>query len=241
MPKIPDSNREVQKVTLLFELAKRSLLICRDSLKRLSRDLEDLEEDIELKIDVSVRAISPLVSAMTFIDFAHRFGDAVDQIPRVKKNTLEARRLKDVLMSVNAARNHLQHLRGDLSTSDEITYPLLGNLAWSHDAVSFTLCLSQPGTGELPSMAIGPNGWVARHQYSLMDKPVDLDFVLATMEDTYSWIASCIEFKNSSFTSLRWGATQAFALRFPPGNFPPSARNRKDAATEKAVDDPSLG
>ena len=111
-----------QKFCLLFEAVKRSLLAAQTLQQRMADDLAALERDILAGAEINERAASPLLSGVSFVDFAHRFGCLVDSLPLIKKNTPELRKLKAVLAPVELARNHLQHLRGkdELSTNEEV-------------------------------------------------------------------------------------------------------------------------
>lgn len=209
-----------EKATLLFETAKRSMLAAEALLNRLTEDLSSLERDINDGINIEDRAAPPLLAAVTFIDFAHRFGTVVDALPLISKKAPEIRQLTNALASVVAARNHLQHMRTDLSSNEEIDYPLLGTLMWSNGGVSYTMFLSQPTKTNTYSMVYDArNGcWVAKHQYQVKNTIIDLDAVLEQMRNTYTWIVSRLKFSDSEFPLPKWGKTQAFAFRITVNN-----------------------
>lgn len=200
-----------EKFVLLFETVKRSLLAADFLLRRISEELRVLEADIDQQIDVEDRAIPPLLSAVAFIDFAHRFGSVADALPLVKKDAPEMRRLENALEQVERARNHLQHMRGDLSSNAEIDYPLLGSLSWSNGARGYTISLSQPTRVDVFSLVydLYNQTWVAQHQYTVKDSTIDLDLILNEMRSTYDWIISKIQFSEPDFAELRWGKTRS--------------------------------
>src|SRR5580698_5383766 len=128
-----------EKFSLLFEALRRSLLAAQVLQKRLADDLASLESDMLAKLEINERAVSPLLSAVSFVDFAHRFGSLVEALPLLKKKQPELRQLKAALVQIEVARNHLQHLRGDLSQNQEVTFAVLGSLAWTNGDHAFTI------------------------------------------------------------------------------------------------------
>jgi hypothetical protein len=204
-----------EKFVLLFETAKRSLLAAEMLLHQMSTDLAALEGDIDRSIDVEERAISPLLSAVAFIDFAHRFGSVVDALPLINKGSQEVRRLRKTLKPVENARNHLQHMRGDLSSNAKIDYPLLGALSWANGSVGYTIFLSQPTNANAFTLAYNFDSgcWEAQHQYTVKDAIIDLDGVLREMHIAYDWIVSVLEFSDPTFAELKWGKTQSLGIR----------------------------
>ena len=121
-------------------------------------------------------------------------------------------KLKAALVNVEAARHHLQHMRGDLSSNEAIDYPVLGTLCWSNENASYTVYLSQPTTSSVYSMAYDTQNqcWVCKYQYRVKDISINLDAVLQAMQDAYAWIVSGIKFSPPEFGALRWGKTLAF-------------------------------
>jgi len=209
-----------EKATLLFVTAKRSMLVAETMLNSLSEDLSSLERDINDGINIEDRAAPPLLAAVTFIDFAHRFGTVVDALPLISKKEPEIRQLKNALTTVVEARNHLQHMREDLSSNEEIDYPLLGTLMWSNGGASYTIFLSQPTKTNTYSMVYDArNGcWIAKHQYQVKNTIIDLDAVLEQMRSTHMWIVSRLKFSDSEFPLPKWGKTHAFAFRITVNN-----------------------
>lgn len=204
-----------EKFILLFEAAKRSLLAAEMLLQRLAAEVAGLSKDIDQSVDIQDRAVQPLLSAVAFIDFAHRFGSVVDSLPLISKKAPALRKLRTALRPVEAARNHLQHMRGDLSSNANIDYPILGSLSWAHESSSYTIFLSQPTKADTFSIAydIQSQCWAARHQYTVKNATIDLDAVLAEMRNMYDWIVQAITFSDPSFAELKWGKTQSIGLR----------------------------
>ncbi len=195
------------------------MLASEELLGRLSAELALLEGDITRSVDIESRAISPLLSAVTFIDFAHRFGSLIDALPLLNKRESQMRQLKSALVNVENVRNHLQHMRGDLSSNEEIDYPILGSLMWSNGDWAYTIFLSQPTQTNTYSMVydLANQRWVARYQYRVKNTIVDLENVLATMKEVYEWVVSKAQFSDPDFALPRWGKTQAFCTRFQVG------------------------
>jgi hypothetical protein len=136
----------------LFEAAKRSLLIADTTLKRLDAELKALEPDILASVNIGERAVPALLSCITFVDFAFRYGEVVDQLPTLSKKESAMRDLKVALKPIGVARNHLQHLRGDLSSNEGIDYPLLGSIAWASGDRCFVSFLTQPTVSSVPTI-----------------------------------------------------------------------------------------
>lgn len=204
-----------QKFVLLFEAVKRSFLAAQELQRHLAADLLSFEQDILSGIEIGERAISPLLAAISFVDFAHRFGSLVDSLPLLNKRAPEIRRLRSSLVVVEKARNHLQHLRGDLSSNDEINYALLGELCWTNQNVVFLLSLTQPSSVERASISFDVHNkrWTAKHRYIVKDVWVDFDPTLAEMRGAFEWISTKVTFGDPEFSSLTWGKTLAVACR----------------------------
>lgn len=204
-----------EKYVLLFEAMKRSLLAADMLLQRLVSEVSALEPDIEARTDIRGRAALPLLSAVAFVDFAHRFGSVVDSLPLINKRAPEILRLRQALVEVEKARNHLQHMRGDLSSNEDIKYALLGAVAWASGQSSYTVFLSQPTPADGQSLVYDrqERRWVAQHQYTIKDATINLDVVLATMRGTYDWIVNTVQFSDPAFSKLEWGETHAFCKR----------------------------
>lgn len=204
-----------EKYVLLFEAMKRSLLAADMLLQRLASEVSALENDIDLRIDIEGRAVLPFLSAVAFVDFAHRFGSIVDALPLINKRAPEIQRLRAALAEVEKARNHLQHMRGDLSSNEDIKYSVLGAVAWAGGQSSYTIFMSQPTPAEAASLVYDrqEHCWVAKHQYSIKDATINLDVVLSEMRGTYEWIISTVQFSDPEFAKLKWGETHAFCLR----------------------------
>jgi hypothetical protein len=203
-----------EKFALLFEAAKRSLVASGKLLTRLAEDLVALESDFIRGIEIQELAVSPLLSVVAFIDFAHRFGSIVDALPLLKKRAPQLRQLRSALAPVEAARNHLQHMRGDLTSNAHIDYPVLGSLAWTNERTCYLLAFSQPTNAKHYSIVYDAHNqcWAAKHQYRVKDVTISLDSVLTEMRVAYEWITSVVEFSNSDFADLRWGKTQLMAF-----------------------------
>jgi hypothetical protein len=207
-----------QKFILLFEAVKRSLLAAQTLQQRLASDLAALESDILAGLEINERAVSPLLSAVSFVDFSHRFGSLVESLPLLRKGTPELRKLKAVLAPVEVARNHLQHLRGrtELSSNEEISFAVLGALTWTHGENAFIIAFTQPGKLEQASISYDSveQRWTAKHRFSVKNALVDPDSILAEMERFYHWLAGKVTFSEPEFGELKWGKPLAVAIRF---------------------------
>jgi hypothetical protein len=195
---------------------KRSLLAPDMLLQRLASEASALESAIDLRINIEGRAAWPLLSAVAFVDFAYRFGSIVDSLPLINKRAPEIRRLRAALAEVEKARNHLQHMRGDLSSNDDIKYPVLSAVAWASGQSSYTIFMSQPTTpADAHSLVYDRQErcWVAKHQYTVKDATINLDAVLSEMRGTYKWIVSAVQLSDSEFMKLKWGETHVFCFQ----------------------------
>ena len=209
-------NRSPQeKFTLLFETAKRSLLAATLLSDRISHDLAALEPQINRGDNIESGAISPLLSAVAFIDFAHRFGSVVDALPLINKKAPELRLLRAALRTTETARNHLQHMRGDLSSNAEIDYPILGSISWANGISSYTLFLSQPTKTDTHSLVYDTheNRWVAQRQYTVKGAAIDIDATLREMNAAYKWIVSISQFPSPDIAKLEWGGSLALGFQ----------------------------
>jgi|ERR1035438_4136927 hypothetical protein len=204
-----------EKFLLLFEATKRSLLACELIHSRLESELEELESDMNKGVEISERAAAPLLSAAAFIDFAHRFGALVDSLPLINKRKPQMKQLKSVLTPVEAARNHLQHLRGDLSSNDSVDYAVLGSLSWTKNDRCFLISFSQPTDMRQFSISYDAMNrrWTAIQQYRVKDVSVSLDIILAEMRSFYDWLTKIAVFSEPEVADLKWGKTIAVAFK----------------------------
>lgn len=201
-----------EKFSLLFETTRRSLLASDLILDRLTSELSALESDINQNIDVREGAALPLLTAVALIDFSHRFGSVVDALPLVNKKSVELRALREALEPVETARNHLQHMRGDLSSNEPIDYPLLGALSWANGRSSYTICMSQPQKADVQSLAYDTHNlcWATTLQYTVKNTAIDIPRITSSMHRTYDWIVSSVDCLAPAQSSLAWGGTLAF-------------------------------
>ena len=132
-----------QKYMLLFEALKRSLLILHRVRGRLSKNLRRVEERHHQGLNFEEQAADALIDAISLVDFLHRYGALVDALPLISKRDPAMAKLRAALSDVEAARNYLQHIRGDLVTDAGITYPVLGSVMWSSGIDSYALQFSQ--------------------------------------------------------------------------------------------------
>ena len=166
-------------------------------------------------MQISERAALPLLSAVALIDFAHRFGTLVDSLPLISKRKPQLKQLRAALMPVETVRNHLQHLRGELSANDPIEYPVLGSLSWSKGDRCFTIAFSQATEiNNVYSIAFDSANqrWVSTCQYQVKNTAINMDGILVEMRIFYNWLTRSIQFSNSKIGELEWGDTLAFAF-----------------------------
>lgn len=203
-----------EKFVLLFEAAKRSFLMAEILVDRLRHELAVVESLIRSSTEVGQHIAPALLSCVAFVDFAHRFGELVDQLPLLRKDAPETRKLRAALMCVEDARHHLQHLRGDLSSNDKIDYPLLGSISWISGDICFMASLSQPNGASSATMAYDSVNrcWVAKYQYRLRTTQIDPESVLAEMRNTFDWIISKVTFTDPNLALLQWGKTQCIGF-----------------------------
>ena len=203
------------KFLIIFEAAKRSLLATEILFTKIKTELGTFEPSIDKSIDIGDAAAIPLIDSIAFIDFSHRFGTLVDSIPLIKKNSVQLKKLRNILKDVEKARNHLQHLRGDLSADKEIRYPILGALQWSTSEVGYILAFTQPIEFDIIGMSydLVEENWENTLEYNILDLKINLGKVLKEMKLTYDYIVSQIEFSDADFSKLTWGATQSLGIK----------------------------
>lgn len=204
-----------QKMQMLFEAARRSLFACELSLDRLMRELADLRPSIEAREELGARIIPPLISAVGFIDFAHRFGQTVDALPRIRKKSPELIRLREALKNIEYARNHLQHMRGDLGTNEPLDYPILGSISWIEDGWCFSVAAAQPIAADFASIAFDfqRGQWAGKVQYTVKRVPIELSETLDEMRRAYAFLLTLLVFDNPEESSPAWGKTSVAAFR----------------------------
>lgn len=217
-----------QKMQMLFEAARRSLFACELSFERLMGELAGLRPSIEAHEELGSRIIPPLISAVGFIDFAHRFGQTVDALPRVSKKSPELSQLRSALKNIEYARNHLQHMRGDLGSNESLDYPILGSISWIEDEWCFSIAAAQPIAAAFASIAfdLQRGQWVGRVQYTVKRVPIELSLTLEEMRRAYAFLLTTVVFDNPEESSPAWGKSSVAAYRFskdepmglPPGH-----------------------
>lgn len=204
-----------EKFLLLFEALKRSLLASEMLYGRLKSELGSLESDMDEGKQISERAATPLLSAVAFVDFAHRFGSLADSLPLINKRKPQIKQLRSALISTESARNHLQHMRGDLSSNDPIEYPLLGSLSWIKGHRCFLISFGQATEmNNLFSIAFDATKmqWTTTYQYQVKDTTISLDAVMQEMRAFYAWLTSAVTFADPELAELKWGNTLAVAF-----------------------------
>jgi hypothetical protein len=213
--KIAKLNEEKGKrAVFYFEGAKRSVLAAEVLLHRLGNELAELQPIIHQTPNIADKFGPVLVTAMGIIDFAHRFGQLIEGMPLLKDSTRRKhfQKLRDALSPVTDTRNHLQHLRNELSAGSSIDYPLMGSLTWVHGDQCYAVgLLTQGFEVTFPSMAFGAFGigYVARYQYTVATQSILLDPLVATMRESFDWLASKIVFSDPNYEKVGWGQTLA--------------------------------
>lgn len=208
-------NISKEQILRLFEAAKRSLLAADLLLKQLAEGVTSLETDIDNGINVGERAIPSLLSAISFVDFAHRFASLLDALP-ISKKSLAMRKLGEKMTTVEIMRNHLQHLRGEYLKNEDINYPILGALSWTKGNKCYQLSWSQHFKHQIYSITYDTleKRWMAKYQYTVKDVSVSLDCVLAEMFAAFEWVMSqCRDvFLDPLDAQLKWGETQTWTM-----------------------------
>jgi hypothetical protein len=194
-----------EKFPLVFEAAKRSLLVYERLRVRLMADLHSIEPMILARQSVTEKAADVLISAVAMVDFAYRYGQLVDALPLVNKKESAIRRLTGALGPVERARHHLQHMRGDLMTATAIEYPILGSIAWGAARQSFLLSFSHPGATQ-PGLIWDreEEKFVSCLEYTVKDAFIDFDAVYFAMKDAFDWLAALID-SPAPLAEYAWG------------------------------------
>jgi hypothetical protein len=207
-----------EKYSLLFEAARRSLYAADTIYKRLAIELSCLEPRIDAGLELGADGLPPLITATAFIDFVHRFGSIVDALPRVSKKSGEVKSLRTALMHVEFARNHLQHMRGDLSSNEPIDYPILGSLSWIGQSRCYAICAAQATPADYATIAYDTveKRWATICQYQVKRVEIDLPAVLRQSHLTYAWLVKQTNFTNAMEAQLGWGQTSAIVFNVGP-------------------------
>jgi hypothetical protein len=195
-----------EKFTLVFEAAKRSLLIYTRLHARLMADLRTAEEIINSNGSVKEHAADALISAVAMVDFAYRYGQLIDALPLISNRHAPLRALAAALESVEGARHHLQHMRRELMSAEPIDYPILGSLAWADGVQSFSMSFSHPGAQQVGLVwDTQARRYVRQLEYMVRNAHVDLNAVHEAMNSAYAWLAASIQTTPANFKDLEWG------------------------------------
>ena len=112
---------------------------------------------------------------------------------------------------MEAARNYLQHIRGDLVTDAGITYPVLGSVMWSSGIDSYALQFSQATEANIQVRIEldrrGPPGPQSKLKFSCKNRVAEIDSAIAQADATYRWINERVTCNDPSFVELKWGDT----------------------------------
>jgi hypothetical protein len=205
-----------EKFILYFEAAKRSLLACEMLLARLESELTAIEPHMSPNGELNELIVPALLSAISFVDFAHRFGELMDAMPLLPTKSPQLRGLREALVPVEGIRNHLQHLRCELATNDQVDYPLLGSIVWTKGRQSFAAAMGQSTQSTFPSMVYDTRNdcWVSRWQYNVGNFIVNFDPVMVEMKKAYQWLVGKVKLSDHDFAKLEWGKTMGFSCTF---------------------------
>jgi hypothetical protein len=214
-----------KRAVFYYESAKRSVLAAEVLLHRLGTELAELEPLIHEVANIADRFGPVLITSMGIVDFAHRFGQLMEGMPFLKDSMRRShlQRLRDSLVPVSDTRNHLQHLREELAAGSSIDFPLMGSITWIQSGQCHTVgLLTQGFEVALPSMAFDAFGtrYVARYQYTVASKIILLDPLVATMRESFDWLASVFRFSDPEYDKVGWGKTVAFSSTINVGIIP---------------------
>lgn len=202
-----------RQLGLLFETAKRSLLVVEELSEEIRQELHGFESDINAGKDIGQRAVAPLVRAVSFVDFSYRFLECLRFMPFISRRAPEIRALETALRTIEPARHYFEHMRGEFADGFEIDYPLLGAFSWANGMTAYTLSLSQPGAASVPTIALDTHTmkWVSEHVFIVQHAYVDLDSIPIAMRSAMEWLLTFIRASDPSHMELKWGNT--FAVR----------------------------
>ncbi len=164
-----------------------------------------------------------LIDAIGLIDFAHRCAQLLDALPLINKKQAPMRLLRNCMTKVEQARNHLQHMRGDLST-ERIDYPILGSIAWANEPEAFMASFTQT----LPASQFGlvfdnvEKKYVNALEFSVKEFNVDLDLVRRRLHEARDWVVSIVAVTPPEALEYKWGKNVAACFRWMPLNDSPS-------------------
>lgn len=128
-----------------IEAAKYSYKIMESSFSEMQNHLDKIKDET-VSDDI---ALFVFKSIWQFIDMSFRFGRLLAQIRGLKHRESRYCNAEHALVSIQKARNYIQHLNSQIpSVSDEI-YPVLGAVSWASKdkKKSFTMALGMLPTG----------------------------------------------------------------------------------------------
>jgi hypothetical protein len=202
-----------KRAVFYYESAKRSVLAAEALLKRLETELAELEPFLSNADEIAERFGPMLITAMSIVDFSHRFGQLMEGMPLLSKpvRRKHLQKLMGALTPVQEIRNHLQHLREELAAGADIDYPLMGSITWTKGQQCHAVALLTQGFEvTFPSMAYKAfEGFVARYQYTVGSHFVLLDPVVATMRESFDWLAGIFKFSDPEYDKTGWGKVVA--------------------------------
>ena len=196
-----------EKLVTLFDTAKKCLLI----LDRLFADLEQgaiLASDSKNVQDREHIVIGLYISVLGLIDYFHRFYQIILAMPLLNKDLPQVKKLEKLITPVKDCRNYLQHMRGDLSKNEPITYPILGGISWIHDSINVTL-LSQQTTAQfsVPGIAYDRllGKYVCEYQLSVGGYEIQIDTVYSGIKSFWSWLDNVSSIDPAHIKEYKWG------------------------------------
>lgn len=208
-----------EKFLLLFEAAKRSLILADLFVTNLKDQLKSFEHLIDASNLSGDKIAISLFSAMSFVDSAHRFYSVIDSIPYLNKKTVKIRTLREKMKCVEDVRNYLQHMRNDLSSNQGIIFSIFGSLSWISSGSCYTISLSQPGKSECKSIQYDTfeRKWATTYQYEVNGQLIFLEEIVEEMKKSYEYISGLVEFSDPDFSKLSWG--QSIAINVKPFHY----------------------
>lgn len=196
-----------EKFVTLFDTAKRVSLMIDRLYGRLEGYTSTLAANSEDR-GFGDNVIDLFITVHGLVDHLNRFLEIAQAMPILKKSAKQLVNLNRAIQPVKDARNYLQHLRGDLLTSDRIRFPVLGSISWIHDRKNFTLLPNQTtsgyGTSGIAFDTVN-NTYACRYQLSLGGHIVRVDHAYSAVQEFWSWLNSVAAVQPASVKDYKWG------------------------------------
>jgi hypothetical protein len=206
-----------EKFVTLYDTAKKCLLI----LDYLYADLENVSTLAAEQLHETnpSNVIKFYIDALGMIDYFHRFHEIVSAMPLLRKDLPEVKKLDDMLSPVTECRNYLQHMRGDLMSSEPIMFPILGAISWIKNNRNYMLFPNQATqTYNVPGILFNTveHTFICKYLISVGGYEIKLDTTYESLKLFWEWVNKITTIKPQKFKDYEWGKPKIIFYEIKP-------------------------